>query len=383
MSADLDPGVYIEEVWGAHPIPGVQTSVAAFIGRATEGPFHAAVRLLSYRDFESVFGQPDPRTQLATQVRLFFQNGGSQCYVVRIPPGQGAEAFRGMESSHTGFHALDQVDIFNLMILPRDEELGEDDYVSLCRDAGEYCRNHRAFLLIDSPPGWKTANDVIAGARKLRGGVVGDSSAVFYPWLKVRERSGIRLAAPSGAIAGLIARMDASRGVWKGPAGIEAAIKGIEGLQRILTDSEVGTIYSEGVNCIRSLPVTGVVNWGARTLAGANDSYSEWKYIPVRRTALFIEESLYRGTGWAIFEKNDEKLWAEIRLNIAAFMTLLFREGAFQGKTPRDAYFVKCDGETTTRMDVENGIVNMLVGFAPVKPAEFVTLLIQQKAGTT
>jgi phage tail sheath protein FI len=125
--------------------------------------------------------------------------------------------------------------------------------------------------------------------------------------------------------------------------------------------------------------VYGTVVWGARTLQGNDERGSEWKYIPVRRTALFIEESLYRGTQWVVFEPNDEPLWSQIRLSVGAFMQDLFRKGAFQGTTPRDAFFVRCDAETTTQYDIDRGIVNIQVGFAPLKPAEFVIISIQQK----
>ena len=136
-----------------------------------------------------------------------------------------------------------------------------------------------------------------------------------------------------------------------------------------------------GVNCLRTFPVSGNVIWGSRTMEGADSLASEWKYVPVRRIALFIEESLYRGTQWVIFEPNDNPLWAQIRLNVGAFMHDLFRHGAFQGSTPRDAYFVKCDSETTTQSDINRGIVNLLVGFAPLKPAEFLIIKISQLAG--
>jgi phage tail sheath protein FI len=136
-----------------------------------------------------------------------------------------------------------------------------------------------------------------------------------------------------------------------------------------------------GVNVLRTFPIFGNISWGARTLDGADQQASEWKYIPVRRTALFIEESLFQGLKWVVFEPNDEPLWAQIRLNVGAFMHNLFRQGAFQGSTPRDAYFVKCDKETTTQNDIDRGIVNILVGFAPLKPAEFVVIKIQQIAG--
>jgi phage tail sheath protein FI len=186
---------------------------------------------------------------------------------------------------------------------------------------------------------------------------------------------------PSGTIAGLYARVDGARGVWKAPAGTEAALVGAQGIEYNLTDLENGTLNPLGVNCLRLFPVFGPVAWGARTLQGADQMTSEYKYIPVRRLALYLEESLYRGSKWIVFEPNDEPLWAQIRLNFGAFMHNLFRQGAFQGKTPREAYFVKCDKETTTQNDINLGIVNILVGFAPLKPAEFVVLKIQQMAG--
>ena len=149
----------------------------------------------------------------------------------------------------------------------------------------------------------------------------------------------------------------------------------------MLTDLENGALNPLGVNCLRNFPVYGNVCWGARTLDGADLLASEWKYVPVRRLALFLEESLYRGTKWVVFEPNDEPLWAQIRLNVGAFMHDLFRQGAFQGRRRSEAYFVKCDGETTTQTDINLGIVNIVVGFAPLKPAEFVIIKIQQIAG--
>jgi phage tail sheath protein FI len=182
-------------------------------------------------------------------------------------------------------------------------------------------------------------------------------------------------------VAGVFSRTDAQRGVWKAPAGSEASLSGAAGLEIIMSDAENGQLNPLGINCLRSLSTFGRVVWGSRTLHGANDRASEWKYIPVRRTALFIEESLFRGTQWVVFEPNDEPLWAQIRLNLGAFMHNLFRQGAFQGTTPKEAYFVKCDKETTTQSDINSGIVNILVGFAPLKPAEFVVIKIQQIAG--
>jgi Bacteriophage tail sheath protein len=155
---------------------------------------------------------------------------------------------------------------------------------------------------------------------------------------------------------------------------------GVSALSYNLTDSENETLNALGVNCLRVFP-TGTLAWGARTLEGADASASEWKYIPIRRFALFLEQSIYRGIQWAVFEPNDEPLWAEIRLNVGDFLHNLFREGAFQGGTPHDAYFVKCDATTTTQNDIDAGLVNVVIGFAPLKPAEFIILTISTKAG--
>jgi phage tail sheath protein FI len=189
--------------------------------------------------------------------------------------------------------------------------------------------------------------------------------------------------APSGAVAGIFARTDSQRGVWKAPAGQEATLAGVPQLALNMTDLENGELNPLGINCLRTFPASGRVVWGSRTLQGDDRLASQWKYIPIRRLALFLEESLYRGTQWVVFEPNDEPLWAQIRLNVGAFMQTLFRQGAFQGTTPQQAYFVKCDSETTTPTDQNNGIVNIVVGFAPLKPAEFVIIQIQQMSGQT
>ena len=152
----------------------------------------------------------------------------------------------------------------------------------------------------------------------------------------------------------------------------------INGQEGDLTDREVGLLTPLGINCLRAFPGIVHVIWGARTLEGADGLGSQWKYVPVRRLSLYIEESIVRGTQWVVFEPNDEPLWARIRLDVDAFMHTLFRQGAFRGTTPKDAYFVKCDSETTTQTDIDNGIVNIVVGFAPLRPAEFVVISIRQ-----
>jgi phage tail sheath protein FI len=289
----------------------------------------------------------------------------------------------GDSSLHTGFNALDKVDLFNLMVLPGDREVNESTYLQIVGPASIYCNQKRAFLLVDAPNSWTNVDIPVADAtavNSLRGLVVKDHSAVFYPKVQFSDAGLKKLIGPSGMIAGLMARTDSTRGVWKAPAGTEADLRGVLDLEVNLTDLENGVLNKLGVNCLRKFPA-GIVNWGARTLDGSDDIGSEWKYIPIRRLALFLEESLFRGTKWVVFEPNDEPLWASIRLNLNAFMMGLFRQGAFQGSTPDKAFYVKCDGETTTQADRNLGIVNIEVGFAPLKPAEFVIITIQQIAG--
>lgn len=291
--------------------------------------------------------------------------------------------YTGDANLHTGFYALDKVDLFNLMIIPGDSEIDESEYRQLIGPATTYCYNKRAFLLLDAPPSWTDGEKMDADAsdvNTLRAGIVKDHAAIFYPRVEFSDAGIIRPIGASGAIAGLMARTDSQRGVWKAPAGTEADLRGILNVELNLTDNENGILNKLGVNCIRKFP-NGIVNWGARTLDGSDDFGSEWKYIPIRRLALFLEESLFRGTKWVVFEPNDEPLWAKIRLNLTAFMMSLFRQGAFQGSTPDKAFFIKCDEETTTQNDRNLGIVNIQVGFAPLKPAEFVIITIQQMPG--
>ncbi len=300
-----------------------------------------------------------------------------------------AAALIGDLNAKTGIYALEDVDLFNLLCLPRTavrtgaRALPADQAKSVMTAAINYCEQRRAFFLMDTPAG---VDEVPEVQRFLQDNATlrHKNAALYFPRVQIADPLDgfkLRSSGASGTVAGLYARTDAARGVWKAPAGTEATLRGVQQLDYKLTDPETGTLNPLGINCLRNFPVYGSVCWGARTLDGSDQQASEWKYVPVRRTALFLEESLYRGTQWVVFEPNDEPLWAQIRLNIGAFLQNLFRQGAFQGKTPRDAYFVKCDRETTTQNDINLGIVNILVGFAPLKPAEFVVIKIQQMAG--
>jgi phage tail sheath protein FI len=251
-----------------------------------------------------------------------------------------------------------------------------------------YCYNHRAFYIVDSPSTATTAgliSSVPAGSDA--GSLTGQysiNSAYYYPWVQAPDPlMGNRQRAfpPCGFIAGIYATTDATRGVWKAPAGIDASLTGISGLQTTLTDIENGNLNTQAINCLREFKVYGDIVWGARTLQGNDQAGSQWKYVPIRRLALYIESSLYNGTQWVVFEPNDETLWGQIRLNIGSFMQGLFLQGAFQGTSPQQAYFVKCDADNNPQASIDLGIVNILVGFAPLYPAEFVVIQIQQMAG--
>ncbi|MCX7707521.1 MAG: phage tail sheath subtilisin-like domain-containing protein [Anaerolineae bacterium] len=276
-----------------------------------------------------------------------------------------------------GVNLLRRVDLFNLLVVPGETK------PSVVAQLQKFARDHRAFLIVDSNEG-DTFAGLSAGPDNAVTGADAINAALYFPWVKApdpKQENRLRHFPPSGFVAGVYARTDVARGVWKAPAGTEASLSGVSGVAVPLTDLENGTLNIQAINCIRNFSVYGNVVWGARTLQGNDERGSEWKYVPVRRLALFLEESLYRGLKWVVFEPNDEPLWAQIRLNVGAFMHDLFRQGAFQGVTPREAYFVKCDKETTTQSDRNRGIVNILVGFAPLKPAEFVILKIQQMAG--
>ncbi len=298
----------------------------------------------------------------------------------------------GSPASFTGIYALLKVDLFNLVSIPdATRALARDpfspdstiDTSAIYSATIALCDQRRAFLLVDPPPNVSTVSSAVDWiSSKL--GVVNPNGAAFFPRLRLPDplhNYQLRTFAPSGVVAGVYATIDSSRGVWKAPAGTEAVLNGVQSMVYKLSDAENGVLNPLGLNCFRTFPVYGPVVWGARTLVGADAQANQWKYVPIRRTALFLEESLYRGTQWVVFEPNDERLWAAIRLNVGAFMQTYFLKGAFQGQTPNQAYFVKCDKETTTQTDIDNGVVNILVGFAPLYPAEFVVIQIEQLTG--
>ncbi|MGC2108246.1 MAG: phage tail sheath C-terminal domain-containing protein [Candidatus Korobacteraceae bacterium] len=296
------------------------------------------------------------------------------------------QALIGNPAGKTGMYALLDVDLFNILCLPATANLPDVNAASVASAATTLCTTRRAFYILDVPEQDQSRDKVqpildwIGANSTLRSSY----SALYFPRIDIPDPLNafrLRATPPSGTMAGLYARTDTNRGVWKAPAGTEATLTNVQKLEYKLTDPENGVLNPLAINCLRNFPIYGPVSWGARTLNGADQMSDDYKYIPVRRLALYIEESLYRGTQWVVFEPNDEPLWAQIRLNVGSFMHDLFRKGAFQGQTPTDAYFVKCDNQTTTQNDINLGIVNVSVGFAPLKPAEFVVIQIQQMAG--
>lgn len=324
----------------------------------------------------------------------------AQINVLQYAPGNGAAGFqsagsagtdgsapdaatlRGNRATRTGIYALDDVTAFTMLSIPEAAALGSTANLAAVMGAAiAYCEERRAMVFIDPPPGTDTIEECEAWLDAIADAGLRSEYAVAYvpnvqvpdPGLDNRPRS----VAPSGTMAGVWARTDGQVGVWKAPAGITARLSNVLALDFAMTDQENGVINPLGLNALRNFDIPGNVSWGARTLQGADLLASDWKYVPVRRMANFIESSLFDGLQWAVFQPNDTPLWTEMRSAAKSFMQGLFRQGAFQGASPSEAYIVRCDETTTTPADVNAGIVNIFIGFAPLRPAEFVVISLQ------
>jgi uncharacterized protein len=356
------PGVYVEEHSPGAPIEGVPTSTAAFVGAFAGGAVGRAVRVLSFSEFASEFSGLDAGCEASIAVHQFFLNGGNEAWVVRTErPPDAALLVQGLA-------ALGDVDPLNLVCLP---QLAREKLGNSIAAATEYCARRRAFLVLDPP------NDVY--------GVAGLSSwlreheslrhpnvALYFPRVRLdAPEAGGRSFGASGAVAGIFARVDAARGVWTAPAGANAVLRGVAALEEDVSDRENVALSAMGVNALRTLDAEHVV-WGARTLEGTDGSSSDWKYVPVRRLALFVEESIDRGTRWVVSEPHAKRALEPVGRLVGAFLESLFRAGAFVGETQAQAYSFTC------QTDVDRGTFDVVVGFAPLRPAEFVTVTIRQ-----
>lgn len=314
--------------------------------------------------FVDIFGEPSPEAAVGHAVADFYRQGGTVAIVVRAA---GDEDTLDPPAYTRALDALRRTDLVNQLVIAG--ELPPEAAAA----AVAFAEERRALLLLDPPAAWTTVGAAIEGAEAP---AFPRSANLAVYWPRISAPGPPRAA--SGAVAGLMGRNDVTRGVWKAPAGVEADLQGVEELEVAVDDTGAGRLNVLGVNCIRALPGTGPVVWGART-TGTTDP--EWKYVSVRRTALFLERSIDLGTRWAAFEPNDEQLWARLRNEVGSFLEELFRRGAFAGSSRREAFFVRCDTGTTTQGDLDNGVVNVVVGFAPAKPAEFVIVHIRQRAG--
>lgn len=345
MTEYVAPGVYVEEVpFRGHPIEGVPTSNAALLGAARKGPKRPRL-VTSYAEFARVFGESGPLSRAA---RGFFDNDGERLVVARVVRGDYESALAALADRDVA-----------LVAAPGAGAAVQRTLIDHC----ESTRNR--FAVLDAPrdAGWQTLDPRTALA---------DTSyaACYHPWILTAAGA----VPPSGAVCGIYARSDIARGVWKAPA--NEPVAGATGLAAEIGDDAQEVLSPRGVNLIRRFPERGIRLWGARTLS----SDPEWKYVNVRRLFIFIEESIVRGTQWAVFEPNDEPLWAQLRLSIENFLYGVWRSGALAGMTAREACFVRCDRTTMTQADIDNGVLIVEIGVAPVRPAEFVIVRIMLRA---
>jgi phage tail sheath protein FI len=381
---NITPGITIKEIpTGIVTIEGASTSVTAFLGPFSDGPMNQATEIRSWRDFESQFGGLDSQSAASYGIRGFFLNGGRRCYVVRIARDAinqpDPEAIIGSPDNRLGLHALENVDVFNLICLPdifnqamHEQYTIKTEYRDILSATFRFCEKHRALFILDPPAGINTPENIITFLTN-NSFLCHSHGALYFPRIMVSDPFGDlpRVTAPSGSMAGVFARLDETRGVWRAPAGIEAYLNGVTDLEYQLNENEINSLNLNDINSIRFMPNHGHVCWGAHTLLS---NHPEWKYINVRRLALFIEESINQGTKWAVFEPNGEQIWSQIRQQVSSFLHTLFREGALAGSQPDQAYYVKCDDQTTSPTDIQNGVLNIEVGIAPINPANFVVL---------
>lgn len=382
MPTYLAPGIYVEEIpGGARPIEAVGTSVAAFVGRAPDASarVNEAIAISNWSQFARIY-VPDgaASTPLSHAVYGFFLNGGSRCYVVNT--GQGGITGTGRKKA--GLDLLEPIDEVAIVCAPGLTDVAAQEAVL------SHCEKKKdRFAILDSV-GPDRVEDLNRLTQVGTAGGDGDNTglrprdssygAFYYPWITVRDPLGdneLVDVPPSGHIAGIYARTDSTRGVHKAPA--NEVIRGALNLTDRLAQSEQELLNPAGVNVIRLLSRGGIRIWGARTLS----TDPEWRYINVRRLFMQLEESIEEGTGWVVFEPNDRTLWKSITRDISAFLTRFWRDGALMGRTPQEAFFVKCDEETNTPETIDAGMVITLIGVAPVKPAEFIVFRISQFAG--
>lgn len=387
------PGIFLEPTsFTRGPIVSVATAATAFVGATLKGPVHTATQVNSVAEYRELFGAPSPASPVSISVLQFFSNGGRQAVVVRTAASGGRSRPRtghadivGDAGKGTGIHALGTSPPVGLMVTPDAGVMSLREHDALLKAVLTYCERHRIFYIADAPKLRSTRDpiDSVIGWAGRAGAITHANAAVYFPQVRMSDpsgRSGCVVVSASGAVAGVYARTDHQHGVWQAPAGTKASLLGVTGVEVQSSDNQAARLTGAGINPLRSFPAGGILIWGARTLASAVGA-SEWKYVPVRRLSLFLQRSVEAGLGWTVFEPNDEPLWAQIRLSVSSFLNHLFQRGAFMGASTREAYFVKCGRDTMTANDINTGRIIVVIGFAPLKPAEFVMLRLEFQAG--
>ncbi|NTU80479.1 MAG: phage tail sheath family protein [Chloroflexales bacterium] len=374
------PGVYIQEVALPGPIPGVGTSIVGFVGPARKGSVAEPVPITNWSQFTEMFGEADAagpyidKVYAAHSVRGFFENGGATCYFVRA-----GDAAATPDDYKAAIDSLRRVDEITLLCVP--DMAGSAD---VQKHMIEHCETMEdRFAILDSAPPAPNSNTTAAleAVRNQRAGLGSERgyAALYFPWVQVSNPlvSGQILVPPSGHIAGVYARTDATRGVHKVPA--NEALRGVRGVERVLTDDEQGPLNELGINVIRLFSGRGIVVWGARTLSPKDRTH--WRYVNVRRLLLFVEESIQEGTQFAVFEPNDLALWQQVKRQVTEFLTRVWRDGALFGATPDDAFRVRVDEELNPPGVRALGQLVIEVILYPVTPAEYVVFRIVQQPG--
>jgi uncharacterized protein len=394
----FSPGVYVEEIQtGPRPIEAVGTSTAAFLGVAPDPGAHPndAFAVTNWMQFVREFCKGAKKgTALSQAVFGFLDNGGHRCYVVNVGEG-GSIAPKVEGGKRRGIALCEEVDEIALVAAPG--YTTADAYEALL----SHCEKMKdRFCILDAPAEVARIEDLIKVAAAGGGGAPGGAGgaggapkgglrprtsdggygAFYFPWIVAFDPiSGEQTRMPpSGHLAGVYARTDGTRGVHKAAANEQ--IRGAIDLTYSVTRDEQEVLNPAGVNCIRFFSDAGILVWGARTVA---EAASEWRYLNVRRLFSMAEESIARGTRWVVFEPNDYTLWKSVRRDVGAFLTRLWRAGALFGRTPEEAFFVKCDDETNPPDVIDAGQLVTVIGMAPVKPAEFIIFRIGQHAAGT
>ncbi|MGD9851332.1 MAG: phage tail sheath C-terminal domain-containing protein [Nitrospirales bacterium] len=370
------PGVYIQEIEPSDKsITGVSTSTPLLIGTFPKGPRYAATKIRSLRDFAGTFGGPSNNHLPSLTINQFFENGGQEIWILST-----GVRFSGTATPFLrGLFLISQIPSFNILLIPETMFLPDQEAAKIFHTAVPLIEKHRAVYILD-PPQQDASRQTVRGLAtwvRSQSGIQHPNVILYHPRVLVRTQgttSSTATIPPSGTMAGVFARVDGTRGIWKAPAGTEATLQGVVGLEQVLSSQDINLLTSANINAFKQRSSSVYLVWGARTLS----TNQEWKYVPVRRLALFLESSIENGVRWAVFEPNAEPLWAQIRLSISNFLQTYYRQGAFQGIKSEHAYFVKCGRDTTTPADQATGIVNITVGFAPLKPAEFIILNIKQ-----